>query len=108
MFAALPAAHDVNTDGASAPGRSLGSTLPDIELVGGVFTAPAPSSTTPNGPSFTAVGVSSTARITRLSLAVVPPTPLTVSATLSLKPVASTVSLPVGDLLSLSIVALSV
>ena len=64
-----------------------------------------PSSVTLTGPSLTAVGVSSSARITSASLAVLPPTPVTVTVTLSLKPAPSTVSAPVGTLLSLSMVA---
>ena len=44
-------------------------------------------------------------RTTRSSLALLPPTPFTVSSTLSLKPVRSTLSSPVAVTSSLSIVA---
>ncbi|MNQ90007.1 hypothetical protein D3C85_1053340 [compost metagenome] len=73
----------VNSFGTSAPALSFVSTLP--------LTNDAPSSVTPTGPSFTAVGVSSTIRMTSSSLAVLPPTPSTLTVTLSSKwlPVAS-------------------
>ena len=87
--------------GVSAPAASLLSTLPETRVM-------VPSSVTVPPVSFEATGVSSTTRIDRVSLAVVPPMPLTTRRTLSVKSVEVTASPSAGTLPALSIAAMSV